>query len=379
MRSHRLEPVGLNREFLRAAMRANGLSVLLLTSPETVFYTSGFTCLPSAGNPILYMLRNRLPFFCIVTAGAEVTLLCWRFATWEMEFGVDRVIGFDDLQQAIDALRSALTRALAPGDRLGIEPTCPYFVSKIIEDLGVKPRLAVADFVLDEVRLIKNAGEIDCLRRSLSIIEETCGELYGLLRIGMGRNELTREAKTQLMRNGADGVSHVTFSFGLANPEYDIDEPLEPNHLVTLDLGGIYRGYCADSRRYAFAGKVPPALLETYKKMVAIVDAVGAALLPGATYKGLMDLARQLYAQEGLTPLGRFNHVGHHIGVETEERWIDDDENTRVRPGMVINIELYTVASSGDQIGNEETYIVSGSGPTRISQSPREIFEIDVL
>ena len=36
---------------------------MLLSSPENVFYTTGYTALPSSGNPILYTLRNRLPYF----------------------------------------------------------------------------------------------------------------------------------------------------------------------------------------------------------------------------------------------------------------------------------------------------------------------------
>ena len=40
---------------------------------------------------------------------------------------------------------------------------------------------------------------------------------------------------------------------------------------------------------------------------------------------------------------------------------------------MVINIELYTKAESGEQIGDEETYVIEHSGPRRISVLPREI------
>ena len=48
---------------LAERLRERGLAAALLTSPENVFYTTGYTTLPSAGNPILYMLRNRLPYY----------------------------------------------------------------------------------------------------------------------------------------------------------------------------------------------------------------------------------------------------------------------------------------------------------------------------
>jgi Xaa-Pro aminopeptidase len=370
---NRLEPIGFDAAKASEAMKARGLSAVLLTSPENVFYTTGYTTLPSAGNPILYMLRNRLPFFSILTADGRVRLLCWAFSTWQMEFGVDEVVGFNNLEEGIAALKKALGSVVRPGATLGVESTCPFYVLEAVREAAGGASLKAADALMDDLRLIKTGAEIAYLKKSLSVIETTCEELYGTLYLGMGRNELTREAKTRLMRNGCDGISHLTFSFAQANPEYDIDEKLEQGRLVTLDLGGIYQGYCSDNRRYAFAGKVPAALQERYEQMVGIVDKVGAALVPGENYSALMQLAREAYAGEKLDPLGRFNHVGHNIGLETEERWLDDDPQGIVRAGMVINIELYALAESGEQIGNEETYLIGEGGPERLSRLPRQI------
>ena len=230
--------------------------------------------------------------------------------------------------------------------------------------------------MLDDLRLIKSPAEVALLKQSLLIVEKTCSELFDLLRVGMGRSELAREARYRLLRNGAEGISHITCSFTQANPEFDIDEPLEMGKLVTIDLGAIHGGYCSDNRRYAFAGKVPAEVADIHAKMVSMVDAVGAALVPGATFKDLMDLTRDLYRQNDLKPLGRFNHVGHNIGLETEERWLDDDADATIKAGMVINIELYTAASTGEQIGNEESYVIDERGPTQISALSRDIRSI---
>ena len=42
-------------------MRDAGLDAMLFASPENVFYTTGYTALPSSGNPILYTLRIVFP------------------------------------------------------------------------------------------------------------------------------------------------------------------------------------------------------------------------------------------------------------------------------------------------------------------------------
>src|SRR5882757_6706226 len=73
---NRFLPIGLDRHKLLSAMERRGIRTLLLTSPEDVFYTTGYTALPSSGNPILYTLRNRLPSFSVIDADRrQVTLL----------------------------------------------------------------------------------------------------------------------------------------------------------------------------------------------------------------------------------------------------------------------------------------------------------------
>lgn len=372
--STRFHPPGLDRARLRAALQQRRLDGLLLTSPENVFYTTGYTALPSSGNPILYTLRNRLPFFSYVDGDGHVTLLCWGFSAEGVDFGADEIVGFNDYAGALRALGALLARQLGAGGRLGVESTCPYYVLQVVErSIQPRPALEVIDDVLARLRLIKSEAEIALLKKSTEIIESTVAELYGLLYRGMGRLELTREAKSRLIKNGANGVSHITFSFAQANPEVAIDETIQDGRLITLDLGGIYDGYCSDNRRYAYAGTPPDSLRARYEVMVGIVDGVGAMLVPGTTYAAAFQRAVALYAEHNIAALARFNHVGHHIGLETEEEWLDDSAEATIQPGMVINIELYSLAETGEMIGDEETYVIETAGPVRISTLPREI------
>lgn len=355
-------------------MQQQNLDGLLLTSPENVFYTTGYTALPSSGNPILYTLRNRLPFFAYVDGDGRVTLLCWDFSAQNVDFGYDSLVGFNDFEGARESLRLVIRQNTAAGSRLGIESTCPFYVLGEIAESGVpSSSLAVADGLLARLRLIKSSEEIELLKKSTAIIEDTVAELYLVLHRGMSRLDLTREAKYRMIKNGATGISHITFSFAQANPEVAIGELLDAGRLVTLDLGGIYDGYCSDNRRYAYSGQVPDSLLNRYHAMVDIVDRVGASLIPGTTYAAVFKLAHDLYAEHGIDNLARFNHVGHHIGLETEEQWLDDNIDTTIEEGMVINVELYSIAETGEQIGDEETYSIGSDGPTRISVLPRVI------
>ena len=300
-RTARFGTAGLDKSKLQTLMRERGLGGIVITSPENVFYTTGYTTLPSAGNPILYTLRNRMPFFSFVDSAGEITLLCWAFAAESVEFGADAVIGFNDHGGAMAALRALVADRLGAGETLGIESTCPYAVLQLLEDArGANEPVVVVDDLLNRLRLIKSPEEIALLERSIQIVEQTVEELYDTLHLGMSRMDLTQNAKERMARNGAGGMSHVTFSFASANPEFAIHEPLERGSLVTLDLGGVYEGYCSDNRRYAYGGPVPGSLQERYEAMVDIVDTVGASLVPGASYGSLYRLALDRFAEHGI-------------------------------------------------------------------------------
>ncbi len=166
----------------------------------------------------------------------------------------------------------------------GVESTFPYYAFRLLEEHAKPANIQVIDDLLSQLRLVKSPAEIELIRQSTQIIDRTVMELAQNLRLGMGRLELIREAKARMLQNGADGMDHVTVAFGTANPEIALDEPLEPNQIVTLDLGAVYQGYVSDNRRLVYTGTVPEALKELHKKLCWVVAEMGKALRPGKTF-----------------------------------------------------------------------------------------------
>ncbi|MEA2361032.1 MAG: hypothetical protein QOD71_177 [Thermoleophilaceae bacterium] len=365
--------LGFDAAHAAARLGELGAHGMLLSSPENVFYTTGYTALPSSGNPILYTLRNRLPYFSYVDREGEVVLVCWGFSTEGVNFGADRIVGINTLAEAIDAV-GELARSKSDGTPLGVESTAPRYVCELLREAGLET--VVADRLIEDMRLIKSPAELELIRRSTAIIEGCVDELYGVLEVGMSRADLMHRARTMLIERGASGISHLTFTFGGSNPEIEIAEPLQAGSLVTLDLGAIVGGYCSDNRRYAYMGELPDQLRTTYDTMVSIVDDVGAMLTPGMTHLEIFDRALELHEERGVPPLARFTHTGHNIGLETEERWLADAQDETIEPGMAINIELYTNTGTHGQLGDEESYLVTQSVPERLTVLPRVIREI---
>ena len=368
------KPVGFNRPRLLELMKARNLDGIFLSSPENVFYTTGYPCLPSSGNPIVYALRNQLPFFSYISRDGQVTLLCWGGAAMGMDYGADDVRMSFSYPMALDDLGSLITEKLQPGCAVGVESTFPYYAAELLRQNAIPASIIGIDDLIHQLRLVKSPAEIERIRKSTQIIDQTVLELAKQLRVGMSRLELVQLAKAGMLANGADGVDHVTVAFGGANPEVALGEPLEENQIVTLDLGAVYRGYVSDNRRLAYTGSIPDSLKELHGKLCGVVTGLGEALLPGKSFSDLWNRGTELFAQAGLEPM--FLHVGHSLGLQVDEHWIMADDPTPVEKDMVLNIELYSPSDEGVMVGDEETFVVTGAQPEKLSTLPVDIINV---
>jgi Xaa-Pro aminopeptidase len=253
-----------------------------------------------------------------------------------------------------------------------MESSCPYWAHQAaLRSLG-QENIVPADEVALMLRLVKSEKELERIRVSTRIVEATVSELAAELEVGLSRVDLAQRARQVMMQHGATAVDHLTIAFGPSNPEVMIDEKLASNQIVTLDLGAVYEGYTSDNRRLFYTAKgIPGDIAALHGKILRIVDGIGGALLPGTAFSDLYSRGVDLYAREGLEPL--FFHVGHSMGIQTEEAWITADSTLKVEKNMVLNIELYSPHESGVMIGDEETFVIGESGGERITTLPREI------
>jgi Xaa-Pro aminopeptidase len=368
-----LKPVGLDRSHLFVMLKQRNLDGIFLSSPENVFYTTGFPTLPSSGNPIVYALRNQLPFFSFISKDETITLLCWGGASMGIDYGVDDVRSYFTYQMSVDDLTAFIGEKLQPGCVIGVESTFPFYAVQLIQEHAKPAQILIVDDLVHQLRLVKSEAEIERINKSTQIIDQTVVELAQSLRLGMSRLELLQEAKYRMLKNGAHGVDHVTVAFGPANPEVALGETLEENQIVTLDLGAVYEGYVSDNRRLVYTGAVPDHLKQLHQKLCWVVAEMGNALQPGKTFAELHAHAFELYEKVGLDPM--FLHVGHSLGLQVDEHWILGDDSTPVEKGMVLNIELYSFSDEGVMIGDEETYVVTGGKPEQLSHLPVDIIE----
>jgi Xaa-Pro aminopeptidase len=367
--------IGCKKEQLKDIVRESQFSSMIITSPEMIQYVTGYPVLPSSGNPILFAIRNVYPFYVVINAEGKIFLIAWEYSVLDITLDVDSILVHSDRFEAKEKLRELLESEIALGEPVGIESTCPFWLCNLITEVVAPKRFVEIDSILNDLRYVKSDQEIELMKKSTAIVEKSVVELFEFIHSGIGRSQVIQESKRLMIENGASGIGHCTISFGASNPEVEIDERLEANKLVVLDLGAKYYGYASDNRRYGYTGKIPKYLTNMYQTMCEIVNTMGNNLAPGVTGRQLFFLAQDLFRKNDLDPL--FRHVGHTMGLQTEEVWFDEQCEKELSPGVILNIELYNMLQTGENIGNEETYLITEKGNMRLTSLPQKIIELN--
>jgi len=176
--------------------------------------------------------------------------------------------------------------------------------------------------LIEEIRRKKNNKEIRWIHYAESITEEILSRIPNALKRFPTESQLARMLDTWARDLGADTLSFdpiVAFGNHTSCPHHrPTDRRLKEGHIVQIDIGAKYRGYCAD-RSDVFFTSGPT------KKQKYVLDAVreakdGAKALAksGNTNHELDRLARHILKSYKLNKY--FIHsLGHGVGLDIHE------------------------------------------------------------
>lgn len=203
-------------------------------------------------------------------------------------------------------------------------------MQKVLQDSNVRPLRSL----LNELRVVKSASELNCMRRAGSISGQifteamknsytTEKQLWADLAYGFRSQGLDGEAYVPVIAGGQNGLSiHYTRN----------DCALKEDETVLVDAGGEYGGYITDiTRCWPNSGRFSPAQKNMYNMLLS-VQKIGVALCRESANMTLDKLHQttERLLREGLKDLG-FNvsggamdvlfphHVGHFIGLDVHD------------------------------------------------------------
>ena len=369
-----IKPLGYDPRISESMMEERGLTGILATSNENVFYTTGLPVTRGQVNPILFALWNQFPSYAVIRRGGKPAMVTWAGALGGHEFWVEDIRSAYMRGGTTDEAIELLKESFKGPARLGIESSIPYgFLEKVRAALP-EAEFTVVDEIFDSLRSVKSAEEIAMMKKALDITERTVDAVEKEMTSRITTHQLISRAEVLLHEFGAHGVDHATMALGMANPEIPDDVPAKSGDLAILDIGAILNGYVSDSRRLAMIGKVPDDVRKLNEKMVSIVTGTGKSARAGMTFADLCKVAEEKHAEQSLEPF--FISAGHTLGIQTEEQWISRESQRKFEEGMVFNIELYSRTESNLFIGTEDTFVIGKQGVEQLTRLPHEIFEV---
>lgn len=263
---------------------------------------------------------------------------------------------------------------------------------------------------LDEMRLVKDAGEIAIMRRAGEI--SSAAHLRAMQKTQPGKFEFEIEAELlhDFVRHGARHPAYTSIVAGGANAcvlhYVENNAKLRDGDLLLIDAGCELGGYASDiTRTFPVNGKFSGAQKDVYEIVLAAQAAAIAAVKPGAAWiayhdaavrvltQGMVDLKLLSGEVDGLIESEAYkrfymHRTGHWLGMDVHDagEYKIQGEWRPLMPGMTLTVEPGLYIRPADDVPEalwnigiriEDDVAVTQTGCEVLTHAPRTVAEIE--
>ena len=361
---------------LRAALAAVGTEgprpeALVVTTPANIRWLTGFT--GSAG--VLVVTEDHA---LLATDGRYRTQASEQLGAAGVEADVDLCIG------GVAAQREALAATASSAGAVGLEAGDVTWSAVHTWEEVLAPRPLVATHgVVEDLRVVKDAGEVARMERAAAIADAALGTVLPLLHGAAGGAALTESAFAAALEHAmrTHGAEDRAFETIVASGENSAKPHARPGQRVIRagdpvvgDFGATFDGYRSDMTRTFCIGGAPTGELATVFAVVAESQVAGVeAVAPGVATGDVDKVCRDRIAAAGWGE--RFEHgTGHGVGLDIHEGPAVGAGSTAIlQPGTVVTVEpgVYLPAVGGVRI--EDTLVVTDTGSRPLTRFPKDV------
>jgi Xaa-Pro aminopeptidase len=343
---------------IRERMDKEGIDVLWLMAPESLYYVSGYKCIwyqaqspkswPATSGIAVH--RDRDDFILFDTPSEAI--MC-RFVTCANDIRIFPMGGRrDGIGFIVEELKA---EGWLSSGTLGMEfhsyrpnPVISKRFRDAFEDAGAK--VTDGSDILREVRWVKSPAEITYLEKAAEITD--IGLEAAKKTIGPGVTEL-------------DVYSEMTYAMGRAGGEQPgitlpVNSGLKANcghalatrkvikagEQVNVDISGVFNRYHANAGRAFYIGEPPKDVLEYHQLSSGVFDVIDEILRPGLPVAELISTTRAYYEDVGIWSDAVWVG-GYELGLAFPPDWVgnfvyemtDTDSERLFEPGTIVNFE----------------------------------------
>jgi Xaa-Pro aminopeptidase len=292
-----------------------------------------------------------------------------------------QVSGFDVLKGERDLLGNV---AEAVSGRIGFEDATLSVrrLERLKGLVGDGVELVAAGDIVEELRALKEPGEVDAIRAAAALADDALSEVLSRGLVGRTEHELAVDLEHTMRVKGASAPSFGSIVASGSHGALPHAEPREvavpPDVLVTIDWGAVVDGYCSDcTRTYATGSGVADEALAVYELVRSVQASSVEAVRAGASGKEVDALGRAVIEEAGHGE--HYGHgLGHGVGLEVHEAPnLSPRSEATLAAGNVVTVEpgVYVPGELGVRI--EDLVVVTSDGCDILSSLPKSLTVVD--
>lgn len=387
------EMLAVRHARLREALQAAGLDGLVVTHLPNLFYLTNF--LGTAG--IAVVMSDRLYLIVDFRYGAAVQELlasphgCPDAEIVPVERSYDETLvalvgKLQATRLGIEGANLSIGRAYRIAQSLGAAVEVAD-ESRITNPESRRVTLVSTDGMVERLRLIKDAHEVDMLRRGALLLSAVALDVIHDVTPGIMEKDLAAKIDWRIKSAGFERCSFETIVASGPNAAlphaHAGDRVMQRGDLVVLDFGGVYGGYCVDLTRTIALGEPNAEMQRVYNAVLEAQQAAIAAVKPSVRAGDIDAAARETLGRHKLAEA--FGHsTGHGLGIEihetprigprreaTSEAPAPPDD--AIEPGMVFTIEPGAYLPGWGGVRIEDDVLVTSDGVEVLTNVPREL------
>lgn len=351
---------------LRAALEPAGVDAVVVGDLVNVRYLTGFS-----GSAALLAVHGEGAV--LTTDGRYRAQVVEQVA--EAGLSADLEVVVSGAQGQRQALVDLLTRT--PGWRVGLEAEHMSWAAKHRwAELLTGAELVPTCGLVEDLRVVKDAGELWTMARAAAIADAALAEVVQLVAPGRSEHEVAMALDSAMRRLGAEDRAFETIVASGPNAAKPHARPtarvIEQGDPVVVDFGATVEGYRSDMTRTFLVGKAPADLRAMWALVEEAQAAGTAAVRAGVAAGDVDDACRRL-----ITAAGRgeaFEHgTGHGVGLDIHEApWVSAGSAAILNAGTVVTVEpgVYIAGLGGVRI--EDTVVVTDEGCRTLTRFPKE-------
>ena len=353
---------------LQNYLNENNLDAAFITTPDNVFYFSGFDSNPHERLLGVMIFKEAAPFLiCPQMEVPDALAAGWAF----------EAVGHVDTENAWDVVAKTIASRGVTISTLAIEKA--HLTVERLEEVQLLYPEATFTRIDDQVnamRVIKSEDELVKLRAAAELADFAIQVGCDAIAEDKTELEILNEIESAIKAKGyAMSFDTMVLAGEKSASPHGVpgNRKIKRGDFILFDLGVIYEGYCSDITRTVAFGEPTKAQVEIYNAVRKANEDAIAAVKPGIRAMDLDNIARGVITEAGYGEY--FTHrLGHGLGISVHEfPSINGANEYALQPGAVFTIEPGGYNSNVTGVRIEDDVVVTQSGVEVLTKFTKEL------